>query len=427
MKPYVRQKLSENVYFTSVTDPKFKRNRLSVRLFTPHGGAHVAANAAVPFLMRKGCASYPDFTLLNQRLCELYDAALSSDVGVAGRSQTVLLSLSTLDDRYALDGDRITEDCAALLCDLLLHPHMPDGVFPEKDFRIEQRQMLDDIDAEMNEKRRYAFMRYARTLYEGELSSLPRYGSRAAVEQLCAEDVSNAYRELMRTASVEIMFAGCGSPEAALEQFFRAFSVSEVRTPFESQSVFCGCGKPRELTERMPVAQAKLIAGWTTGIGLDDPLSYAASVMNVLLSGSLNSLLFREVRERLQLCYYCSSSFDRSRGVLTVDAGIEEKQREQVLEAVGEQLQRLAKNDYPDELLDEARLFLTDLYQGVEDSLSGVENFTLSQLLYEKNGTVEEELSRLLSVTREEIAAVATRLQPELVYCLAGNGEEEAE
>ena len=115
MQPFDRRQLSENVFFTSVTDPKFKRNLLSVRLFTPHGGPDTAANAALPFLLRKGCSAYPDFTLLNQRLCELYDAVLGTDVGVSGRSQTLVLSLSTLDDRYALDGDRVVESCADLL------------------------------------------------------------------------------------------------------------------------------------------------------------------------------------------------------------------------------------------------------------------------------------------------------------------------
>ena len=303
---------------------------------------------------------------------------------------------------------------------------MPGGCFPPEDFRIERSQMLDAIDSEMNDKRRYAITRYIRTLFRGDLASLPRYGSREAVEQLRVEDLTRAYQNLMKSASVEIMFVGGGSPDAALERFASVFEPFGSRTPLLMPDVFPG-SEPRELTERMPVTQTKLIAGWTTGIGMNDPLSRPARVMSSLLSGPLSSLLFKEVRERLHLCYYCSSSFDRFRGVLTVESGIEEKQRDALLEAVDTQLRRVAECDYPQELLEDTRMYLADSYRGVEDSLSAVEGFTLGQIMTGSSLTAEEELAALLAVTREEIAEAASRLRPALVYCLAGSGEEEDE
>lgn len=419
MRPLERRQLSPNVFFTSVRDPKFKRDRLSVRLLTPHGTPSTAANALVPFLLRRGCASFPDFTLLNERLCELYDAVLSTDVGVIGASQACLLSISTLDDAYALGGDRVVEACASLLRDLVMAPALDaDGLFPERDFEVERQSLLDAIDAEQNDKRRYALLRYARMIFEGELASLPRYGSREAIAALTREDVTAAYRQLVDTGAVEILFVGGGDPAPALDVFAEAFGARE-RTPLELPPLH-RTESFRERTERMPVAQAKLVMGWSSGIPFGE--CDAARVMAALLGGTVNSLLFTEVREKLSLCYYCGASYDRLRGVLTVDSGIEEANREAAENAIRAQIARLVNGDYPDETLEAIRLAMTDSLTAVEDSLSSIESWALTCALY-GGRDITDEIAALNAVTREEISAAAARLAPDTTYCLAGNGE----
>ena len=54
----------------------------------------------------------------------------------------------------------------------------------------------------------------------------------------------------------------------------------------------------------------------------------AARLMNALLGGTPHSLLFRNVREKLSLCYYCASSYDRLKGLLLIDSGVEEQNAE---------------------------------------------------------------------------------------------------
>ena len=59
-----REPVGQGVFFSSVSDPKFKHNRISVRWIMPLEEESASANALVPFLLRKGCRSCPDFSQL---------------------------------------------------------------------------------------------------------------------------------------------------------------------------------------------------------------------------------------------------------------------------------------------------------------------------------------------------------------------------
>lgn len=66
-------------------------------------------------------------------------------------------------------------------------------------------------------------------------------------------------------------------------------------------------------------------------------------LMNALLGGTPHSLLFQNVREKMSLCYYCASSYDRHKGVFLIDSGVEETDAARAEEAVLEQLDRASR------------------------------------------------------------------------------------
>ena len=78
---------------------------------------------------------------------------------------------------------------------------------------------------------------------------------------------------------------------------------------------------PRYFTEEMDIAQGKLSVGWRCVT--EDVTAMILAIL--LFGGTSNAKLFMNVREKLSLCYYPSSSFARSKGILTVACSIESK------------------------------------------------------------------------------------------------------
>ena len=60
-----------------------------------------------------------------------------------------------------------------MLCDCIFRPYLKNGGFDENEFNVRKKELLDTIDAEINEKRRYAMTRAVRTVYENEPAAIP--------------------------------------------------------------------------------------------------------------------------------------------------------------------------------------------------------------------------------------------------------------
>ena len=118
-----RKEIGKGAFMNWVTEPKFKHNRMTLCLVTPLEKEKATVNALVPFVLRKGCKSCPDFTALNKKLAEMYGAILEADVGKHGNKQIIEITLLTADDKYAIGGESMTETAAKLLWDIVVEPN----------------------------------------------------------------------------------------------------------------------------------------------------------------------------------------------------------------------------------------------------------------------------------------------------------------
>ena len=117
-----RTAISDQVFFSSIIDKRYKTNRISVNLILPLAKETASVNALIPSLLRKGTRECPDFTELNKRLAILYGAYLGYNVTAVGDCQVMTLSAGAIDDFYALDGEPLLQQVSRLLADALLDP-----------------------------------------------------------------------------------------------------------------------------------------------------------------------------------------------------------------------------------------------------------------------------------------------------------------
>jgi len=423
-----RTRLGEDVFFTSIRDRKFKHNCISVNLLTPLEEETVTANAILPYLLRRGSKNCPDFTELEKTLCELYGASLSADVGKIGERQILSCSIVGIDDRFALEGESVSAGCARLLGEILLQPNITDGAFPEEDLRLERQNLIDTIQADINDKRAYTINQCRALMNEGHRLAIPKYGWVEKAEAITAEMAAERYARLIDTARVEIIFVGCGSPDGAREESTRLFGALTRRpAPFTPEPIVETAASVREKTVELEIAQSKMALGFRTGKLADKAQTDAMKLMVFLYGGSPFSRLFVHVREEKSLCYYCAARFDQVTGTMLVDIGVERENQPRAKAAILEQLDAVAKGDFTDEELESARLSYGNSLRSVPDSLSGLESWYLAQILRDCSAAPEEEAADIAAVTREQVIAAARKVTLDTVYFLASKGGEKEE
>ena len=302
--------LTPGVVLRHYPDKRFKTAVLSVQFQRPLCREEASMNALLSAVLLRGTAKNPDMRAITARLDDLYGANISPLMRRIGDIQTVGLFLSCLEDRFAMSGDAVLAPSLDLVREVLLDPKTVNGCFDPEFVESEKKNLIADIEAELNDKRAYAASRMLRSMCEGDSFALSLRGERADVEAITAESLYAHYQKVLKTSPVELFFVGSADAQTVAD-LLRPLAESIATEPMElpAQTAFTAKTEEREFSETMDVNQGKLSMGFTTTITNQHPDFAAMQVFNALYGAGMTSKLFVNVREKLSLCYYAGSGY----------------------------------------------------------------------------------------------------------------------
>ena len=146
--------------------------------------------------------------------------------------------------------------------------------------------------------------------------------------------------------------------------------------------------------------------------------------MTALLGGSTGSRLFTNVRERLGCCYYCGARVNLLTGILLIECGLEEANRERLQSAILAEIADLAAGHITPQELSHIKLAFQSSLCSIGDSLARTEGWYLSGLLQGDPITPQQDMEEIASITAEEVAAAAAVLTLDTVFFLQAVGKE---
>lgn len=418
------QNIAEGIRFCSVKTDKFKTCRVNISLAMPLD-KNASSRAILPFMFSRRCAKYPDFISLNRVLDELYGASISAGVLKRGEAQILSFSLTAVDDRFALDGDKVASECAELLAEMIFDPLTDGESFPNDVVEQEKRLLVELINNELNDKRRYATLRCEEIMFADEAYGFNRFGTVEDVEALTPGAVYAAWREVLEKSSVQITMVSSMDPQPVADLIKDKFSKIK-RNPIEIKTQFVpGLPKPEYVAETMPLKQGKLVMGFRTGMRNEDDMMPAMKVAVDIFGGGTYSKLFSVVREKMSLCYYCAAALFNSKGIVMVSSGIEDANEEKAKNEIINQLRLTANGEFSDEDFSSSVKSLTDSILGNSDTPEEITAWYASQILREKLITPEQYAEQIADVDRSDVVNAAKTIMLDTIFMLKSNGEEE--
>ena len=418
------QNIAEGIRFCSVKTDKFKTCRVNISLAMPLD-KNASARAILPFMFSRRCAKYPDYTSLNRVLDELYCAAVSAGVLKRGEAQVISFSMSAIDDRFALDGDKVALECTKLLADMIFDPLTEGESFPEDIIEQEKRLLVEAIENELNDKRRYAMLRCEQLMFADEAYGVNRFGSVEDVKALTPDIVYAAWRDVLQKATVQITMVSSMDPQPIVDLIREKFSEIE-RHPVEIKTLFVsGLPKPEYISESMPLRQGKLVMGFRTGMRSEDDIMPAMKVAVDIFGGGTYSKLFSVVREKMSLCYYCSAALFNSKGIVMVQSGIEDTNEEKAKNEIINQLRLTAEGKFTEEDFSSSIKSLTDSILGNSDTPEEITAWYASQILRNELKAPETYAKEIGNVDRAEVVRAAKTIMLDTIFMLKSSGEAE--
>ncbi len=412
-----RKQLSDGIFFTKITDGRYKTNRIAITFYTEFSEERRGDYAILPYLLTDSCRRYPNLTRLTEKYSDLYGASVSDNLGCVFDSRSMTFSISSIDDRYTLNGERLEEECCKLLLDCVLDPITENGGFEPSAVEIMRQELIDAIESIKGDKRSYAAQQGAMAAFQGEPCGLPVNGTVEQAEAVTPQSAYSAWKSMLEHGRIEIFAAGCSDfsvSESILAERLGGLERSGVYPLSPRVSPL----KPDVLrtSESMPMQQS-ILRMYFKAPKLTD--RYAGAVLSLILGGMTTSRFFTNIREKQSLCYYCSSYSNRFKKTITVYAGVDAANLVRTESAVMTEFMNICVNGVTEEELEHAKLDLIENARAVYDSAGAVSSWYSSQITDPEMLTPEKFIDGVRQVTAQRVTEACRLYSLDTVYILS--------
>lgn len=413
-------KLADGVDGLFVKNERFNTTSVSFNFYLPLKKATAAEYALLPFILTTCGAEYPDFSRLNYKLNKLYGARLDATAEKMGDYQLLKMRISVIDDRFTFESESLLKQAINMLLSLVFLPKTENGAFCETDLAREKRKAIEHINGEKSEKRIYAKNRLIEEMYKDEAYGIPKCGTVEDVEKITGESLFAAWRDMLETAYVRIIIIGAALPARLFDDISRNFTDCKRHniTDCTNSKPTAFLSEPVTVTEKMPVQQGKLVMGFSAEMIGDDSVTLPLMVMTDIFGGGPYSRLFSNVREKMSLCYYCSASSVRIKGLLTVESGVESQNADKTEKAVIEQLDAVKKGEFSDFEFESSLKSIKDSLSTYNDSQNSLDAWYSVKAYNKELYSPEDIAEKLAEITRDDVIKAADGVKLHTVYKL---------
>lgn len=420
-----RHEIADGVFLNYIPSDKFKAGFIQVRFVVPMAKETAAKNALIFPVIVRGTEKYPDMTAMRKRFESLYDTSVGAGVWKYGDAQILALGARPLRQKYAIDDTNIVSGVVDIMEDMLLHPVTENGVFKKEYVDGEKKLAADKVRALVNNKGSYATERCKEIMFEGEPFGTYETGTADELEAVCPKCLWTQYKEVLTHARVEIFAAGEFDEKYLAGRFSDIFAQINRGEIYDTATkvMAAPAGQVKTVYEHQSVTQGKLALGFRTGCDSSREDFYIMKVLCDIFGGGTSSKLFMNVRERLSLCYYCSSGLLGEKGAMLVLSGIEFANEKKTVDEIMTQLEKVKAGEISDSELDDAKKSRRDELLRVGDSPSGMVSWAFGMVMRNRMITPEDSIAKIESVTKEQIVEKAQNIKLDTYYFLCGQEE----
>ncbi|MBF0786923.1 MULTISPECIES: EF-P 5-aminopentanol modification-associated protein YfmF [unclassified Streptococcus] len=413
-------KLQEGVQLHFIPAEKFTTNQILVRFTAPMDAKTVAGRVLVSNILDTANQVYPTSHLFHQRLADLYGAQFSTSVSRRGKVHSIDLKISYVKSNYLPDGLDLTLPLLDFLYASIFQPLRTKNGFDPKLFEVEKTNLLNDLDAEIEDHFYHADVELAALFFEDEHLKIPRIGKRDLVEKETAQTVYKALQSMIHLDRIDFFISGEVDKKMVIKRLkeFR-FSYRNPKLEFTYQPPYSNI--VREKMERKEAVQSILELAYHLQISYNDVNHIPLIVFNGLFGAFAHSKLFTDVREKEGLAYTIGSQLNIFTGLLKVYAGIDKENRKKTMRLISKQLLDMKRGYFTDERLEQTKKMLIHSAILSQDKQGQLIEQTYNKIIFgDDQLDLPEWIDAVNKVSREDVSRAAKLVRLQAIYFMEG-------
>jgi len=416
MKPIILN-IKENINLYYIPTKKFKTTTLGIYIHRPLLREECTMNSLLSMVMRRGCPGFEDSKSLSRYLDNLYGAAFATNVYKKADRQILCANFQFINDKF-LDDDINIFDCILDLADRALLKQVS---FDDEYVNQEKENLKKHLLAIINDKRTYALKRCTEIMCQGEAYGISKNGYIEDIDTIDNATLFKHYKDVVMKSPVDIFVNGDVDIDYVAQKLKAMFCDYNVEFNIPAPAdVKKEVEKVKNVTEEQQIVQGKLSIGFRTNVYAADSDYPAMMMYNSILGSGIFSKLFNNVREKLSLCYYASSSVDYLKGLMFINSGIEVANFKKAYDEILVQMEDIKNGNISDMEFSAAMLGTVNSINSIADNPFILDDYFLGKIISGKILTLDELADSIKKVTKEEVMQVAKKIQLDTVYFLKG-------
>ena len=420
--------MSDDIKLSAVRTDKFKTGVLNFQLFSPVSAKNVAFSTVLCRVLKRGSKKYPRISDIYKQLDRLYAASL--DIRTAFNQNEISISVSSefLNNVYAPCGTDILDGVIDIAAQALLFPLTDVNAFCSATVSREIGTVRSALLAEKNNTQTYSVIR-AKEIMNRNLPDYPTVDQLLhALDGINENNLYDFYTELISYAPLDVFYIGESEAQTVAEKLRKYFADFSPCKRLETALSAPIAPLPfKQECETMQVSQSKLVLGFHSGVNVTEGDYHAALIFNEIFGVSPISKLFMNVREKMGLCYYCSSAYNTYSGAMIVSSGIDGANREIATEAILAQLDDIKNGRISDAEFDSAKKSLINAYRQSYDNPFDIFSFYSSRMHLGIDENIDECIDALRAVKLEDVINAARSVVHDTTFFLEGTGTGDGE
>ena len=419
---YNEKQLKNGIKLHTINTEKFKTNLMAVFLTTDLNRENVTKNAIISSVLRRGCMSMPSQEDISKKMEEMYGASFDCGLDKTGDNQVLKFYVETINDNFLpKNAEKILKIGLESLFDIVFNPYVEKESFKKEYVEQEKNNIRHYIEGKIDNKARYAIDRCIEEMYKNEPYGLYKFGYIEDLEKIDEKNLYEYYKELISNCKIDIFVSGIIDNETIefIESNKNIQKLKEREAKYKKTSTLNKKVQKQEktITDSMEVTQGKLIIGMDLNLEKEES-RFSALLYNSILGGSANSKMFQNVREKAHLAYVASSTYLRYKSNIFINCGIEISNYEKALNLIKEQIQEMKEGKFTEEEIEDAKKGIISTIKTIEDEQDTEITYYFGQELSQEKTTIEEYISSIKKVNKQEIIDIANKTSINIIYFL---------
>ena len=411
---------SYNLHF--IKTDIFKTITMKVIFHTPIIKEDITKRNILSDILLQSTKEYKTRRDLTIKSEDLYAADIYTSNQRVGNYIMTSFILQTLNDKYTEENN--FEESIKFLHEIIFNPDVEEERFKEDKLELVKSNATLALNSIKEDAANYSLIRMSEAYDKTSPISYRMTGYLEDLDKITEENLYEYYERMLDNDYVDIFILGDINEKELLPIIKKYFKFKKVKK--RKASYYLPNKKPRKrrlfAKETTKNSQSKLAIACPITKMTDYEKNYSLLLANIILGGTGDSKLFKEVREENSLCYTIRSNYNRLDNLMVINAGIDNVNFDKAVELITKNVQDMKKGKFTDSDINVAKEF----YKTSEESLMESPSRIINEVLTEEILGVEplsERVRKIEKVTKKDIMRACKKINMDTVFLLEGGNK----